>query len=230
MTIDLEKLKRMDMSYPGFSFGEESWALSTYLEVLEEHISFASEQYKLRAKRELEKDADMYPSGEIAYEYSEIEAAAEFQIPRYFRIGTLIPIWGLFESFVSDVARYTKQRESNNLSFRDIRAPNFRLQVEKYFENVLSIDLPWSDEQRNRLGALQEVRNIIAHRNGRLMDLHPDKRRELEKVVAAIDGVEIQHSNIIVSGGYITESKCLVLEVLESLINMVAERYDGPII
>jgi hypothetical protein len=230
MTIDLEKLKRLDMSFPGFSFGYESWALSTYLEVLDEHISFASEQYKLRAKRELEKDADMYPSNETAHEYSEIEEAAEFQIPRYFRIGALIPIWGLFESFVSDVARYTMNRESNSLTLREIRAPNFRSQVEKYFEDVLNIALPWSAEQRNSVGALQEVRNIIAHRNGRLMDLHPNKRRESEKLVKSVDGVEIQHSSIIVSGEYITASKDLVFKMLESLISMIADRYDGPII
>ena len=230
MAIDLEKIKRMDMSYPGFSFGYESWALNTYLDVLEEHIGFASEQYSLRAIRELKKDADMYPLSETAHEYSEIEEAAEFQIPRYFRIGALIPIWGLFESFVTDVARYTKNRESNKLALRDIRAPNFRSQVEKYFEDVLKIALPWSAEQRKSVGALQEVRNIIAHRNGRLMDLHPDKQRELEKLVESVDGVEIQHSSIIVSGRYIAASKSLVFEMLEDLINMIADRYDGPII
>lgn len=41
MTFDQEKLKRLDMSFLGFLFGYESWELSTYLEVLDEHISFA---------------------------------------------------------------------------------------------------------------------------------------------------------------------------------------------
>lgn len=178
----------------------------------------------------MKKDKSAYALNEIAHEYSEIEEASEFQIPRYFRIGALILIWGIFESFVSDIACYSMNRESNNLTLREIRAPNFLSQAEKYFADVLRIDLPCSAEQGKSVCELQEVRNVISHRNGRLMDLHPNKQGELKKVVESVGGVEIQHSSIIISREYIASSKGLVFEMLGSLISMIVVRYDGPII
>lgn len=43
MALDFKQLLNLDLSYPGISFGYESWALDSYLQVLEHQISHARE-------------------------------------------------------------------------------------------------------------------------------------------------------------------------------------------
>ena len=225
--LSIEQLLNSDRDFPGISFGYESWALTSYLNVLEDQISHAQAQFRLRAERELEKERDKLEHHEYGARLSEIDEAADRQIPRFFRIGALVPIWGLFESFLTDFAVYVGRREKIGLAFRDVRANNFRSQVEKYFEGVLRIQLPWSAQERERLGQLQELRNFIAHRNGRLMDLSPEKEKEVTALVAKVSGVEIEGSTVVVSPAYITEAAALVIELVGRLTLELADRYDG---
>jgi hypothetical protein len=225
MALDLEKILNVDLSYPGISFGYESWALDSYLKVLEDQISHARDQYRLRAERELEKTKAELGREEYWSKLTQIEDAAEKEIPRFFRIGALIPIWGLCESFLSDFATWVGKRENAKLSFRDVRAPNFRAQIEKYFEGVLHIDLPWSSEEKERLGHLQELRNFVAHRNGRLMDLTPDKERDIKALVAKVSGITVEDSSLVVSAAYIESAATLAFELVGRLNQKLADRY-----
>lgn len=225
MAVDLDKILNLDLSYPGISFGYESWALGSYVKVLDEQISHACDQYRLRAERELEKAEPKLEREEYWSKLSEIEDAAEKEIPRFFRIGALVPIWGLFESFLLDFALWVGKREKAKLSFRDIRAPHFRGQIEKYFEGILQIELPWSVEEREGLGHLQELRNFIAHRNGRLMDLPLDKEREVKALVAKVSGVSIENSTLVVSAEYIDAAAKLVFDLVGRLNQKLADKY-----
>ena len=222
--LSIEQLLNSDRDFPGISFGYESWALTSYLNVLEDQISHAQAQFRLRAERELEKERDKLEHHEYGARLSEIDEAADRQIPRFFRIGALVPIWGLFESFLTDFAVYVGRRDKIGLAFRE---NNFRILVEKYFEGVLRIQLPWSAQERERLGQLQELRNFIAHRNGRLMDLSPEKEKEVTALVAKVSGVEIEGSTVVVSPAYITEAAALVIELVGRLTLELADRYDG---
>lgn len=230
MALSFDQLLNIDLGFPGISFGYESWALESYLAVLDEQISHAQAQYRLRAERELEKEKDNLDHHEYGAKLTEIDEIADNQIPRFFRIGALIPIWGLFESFLTDFAVYVGQRDKAGIGFRDVRANNFRSQIEKYFEGVLRIQLPWSVQERERLGQLQELRNFIAHRNGRLMDLPPEKEREIRALVAKIPGVVIESSTVAVSPAYISEAAALVFALVGRLSQQLGDKYGGPVV
>jgi len=229
MELDREQLRNLDLGFPGIFFGYESWALKIYLQIVEEQISHAQAQYRLRSEHRLENEAGSLESDEICAQLSEIDEAVELQIPRFFRIGALVPIWGLFESFLTDFAIYVGKREDIHLALRDIKANNFRNQIEKYFEGVLRIHLPWSEQERECLGQLQQLRNFIAHRNGRLMDIPAEKEREIKTLVAKIQGVEIQDSTVVVSSAYISEAAKLVFALVGRFSQQLEDRYAGPI-
>lgn len=230
MALTLGNILNLDLSFPGISFGYESWALESYLNVLEDQISYAQAQYRLREERALEKEKDKFEHHEYGAKLFEIDEAADRQIPRFFRIGALVPIWGLFETFLTDFAVYVGKREKIGFTFRDVRASNFRIQIEKYFEGVHQIQLPWSGQERERLGQLQELRNLIAHRNGRLMDLPQEKEREYKTLVAKISGVEIEDNTVVVSPAYISEAAALVFELVGRLSQQLADHYGGPVV
>ena len=53
--MDLEKLSKIDLSYPGISFEYHSWALRADIESLEEFISSAASHYRDSAQEKLEQ-------------------------------------------------------------------------------------------------------------------------------------------------------------------------------
>lgn len=228
MPLTPEQFLNLDLGFPGMSFGFESWALESYLNVLEEQIDHARDQYRLRAQREL-KARDL-KDFEYVHMAAEIDEVANTQIPRFFRIGAVVSIWGLFESFASDLAAYAGRREKAGLSFKDIRADSLRVQVEKYFEKVLRISLPWSPRERELLGQLQELRHFLAHRNGRLMDLSSQSEEKVRSLVSGINGVAIESSTVVVSSKYLTEAANLVFTTAGALSQLLSDRYGGPVV
>lgn len=225
MHLTPEQFLDLDISFPGISFGYESWALKSYLMVLEEQIDHAGAQYRLRAERELEIKKEELEHYEYGSRLQEISEAADAQIPRFFRIGAIVSIWGLFESFLTDFAVYVSNREKVEISFKDIRAENFRTQVEKYFEKVLRISVPWSQQERERLGNLQDLRNVLTHRNGRLMDLPAEAEKKVKKLVERMASVSINGNFIVVSPQYVTESATLVFECVGRFSQQLADKY-----
>jgi len=225
MAIDLEHFLRLDLNFPGITFEYESRALDVYLRVLEEQVSHAQAQYRLRAERRLEK---MKPSLDRD-EYREIslwiDDAANHQIPQFFSIGAIASIWGLFESFLVDFATYVGGRENTGLPFRDIRANNFRHQVEKYFEGMHRIPLPWSEQERESLSHLQELRNVVAHRNGRVTDLPAEVEAKFKTLVGKLDGVKIVDDRIAISSIYISNVAELISSLVSRLSQQLADRY-----
>ncbi|MBK7565076.1 MAG: hypothetical protein IPI21_12775 [Propionivibrio sp.] len=227
MAFDTAKFLRLDMGYPGISFGYESWALQTYLDALQEHLPLIKDQYRLRAEQAL------HAAGEtdretIGQHLTEIEEAAERQIPRFFLSSAIVPVWGQFETFVTDIANYVGRREGNAFFLKDVRAGNFREQAEKYFERALQIPLPWTDGERSRLRCLQEIRNIVAHRNGRLEDISSHEAKRIGKLASEVPGVVIEGEILTVGAEYINEAASLVFNVVGKLNQMIADRYDGP--
>lgn len=229
MPLTAEQFLGLDIGFPGISFGYESWALESYLNVLEDQIEHAQVQYRLRAERELEKQKKQLEYCEYGARLREIDEAADAQIPRFFRIGAVVSIWGLFESFVTDFAVYVGKKEKAGLSFKDIRSDNLRTQIEKYFEEVLRIPVPWTPEERERLGQLQNLRNVLAHRNGRLMDLPPESEEKIKKLVARMAGVTTNESVVVVSPEYVREAAVLVVECVDRFSQQLANKYVRPI-
>lgn len=229
MRLTAEQFLDLDISFPGISFGYESWALESYLDVLEEQIEHARAQYRLRAERALEGERDSLEHHEYGARLFEIDEAADEQIPRFFRIGAVVAVWGFFESFLTDFAVYVSNREKGGLSFKDVRADNFRKQIEKYFERAVRIDIPWTADERERLGNLQELRNVLAHRNGRLMDLPPEAERKVRELVNRVSGVAIEGTQVVVTAEYILGAKKLVFETVGRFNQQLANKYVQPI-
>jgi hypothetical protein len=225
MTIDLEQYLHLDLDFPGIPSESEAWALKTYLSVLKEQVSHARDQYKVRGEHRLEKMRGRLGHDEYWEMSSQIENAADRQIPRFFFNGALLLIWGLFESSLTDFAAYVGGRENTGLPFRDVRASNFRQQVERYFEEMHRIQLPWSAQEREGLRQLQELRNFISHRNGRLSDLPAKNEHDIKLLVDKLDDVEIVEGRIAISPNYIDHAANLVFSLIDRFSQQIADRY-----
>jgi hypothetical protein len=224
---DLGKIWNTDLSFPGIGFGYASAALASYLDVLKDHVGLVTAQYRLRAERELKRqEAELH---ELQYRdrLFEIDDAVEKHIPQYLYNSAVVAIWGLFESFLDDLATWVARREKAKVRLDDLRG-SFPGRVEKFFEGVIRFPVPWKPDQRQRLRQLQDLRNLIAHRNGRLSGLTEEKVRRAREVVERLPGVSIEGSTVYVSEAYVAATSSLVFEMLGDLNNALAEHYDGP--
>ena len=94
MTLDLKTLLKLPADYPGFDFAYEKWAMEIYLKVLEDYLPQAQDQYRSSARRELMEQFGDHWTEEMKHEASEIDQAADREIPRFFRISAIMPIGG----------------------------------------------------------------------------------------------------------------------------------------
>ena len=228
--MDFDKLMKLDLSYPGISFGYRSWSLGIYLETLNDFTRNAGDQYRLKARQHLKERVGELHDEEYIQELIHIDEAADKHIPSYARMSAIVLIWGIFESTVSDIARYVAQRENISLMLNDIRANGFIDQTCKYFENVLTIELPWTDSEINSARHLKKIRNAIAHRNGQFVDESTKRIREMNNVIKQVSGVDFSSSHLIISHEYVTSSTKLVFSMIEGLDAVIQVRYDGPAI
>lgn len=226
--MDLDKLMKLDLSYPGISFGYRSWSLGAYIESMEDFISHASDQYRHQAKRELGFRVDDLPDELYVQELEYIDEAADEHIPAYARMAAIVLICGLLESMVFDIARYLAKKENVSLHLNDIRANGFIMRVRKYFGNVLHIELPWTEFEMASARNLKQIRDAIAHRNGHFGDASADRKMRIRCVVKQLKGVGLAGSQLKVSGEYVASSAELVFTMINSLNALVSSRYDGP--
>ena len=226
--MDLEKLMKLDLSYPGISFSYHSWSLGIYLETLEGFISHAANEYRRRAQTKLHERIDHLEEEVYFQELNYIDEAAEEHIPTYARMSAIVLIWGIFESTVSDIARYIARREGTRLQLRNVRASSFVTQIDRYFSDVLDIQLPWTETQMESLRRLKAIRDAVAHRNGKFMDASKESRQKVENVAVQVSGVTASGGQLIVGREYVESSSGLVFSVMESLNALVSSRYDGP--
>lgn len=228
MSVDLEKLMKLDMGYPGISFGYHSWALGAYLDSLENFIGIAKEQYRIRATHELEiRKEEFEPEDYYQQKLNEIDEAADEHIPRYARMAAIVLLWGIFELSVSDITSYIAEKEKAKLKLKEIKAGNIIKKISKYYEGVLGISLPWSGSEIREVSLFYEIRNAVAHRNGQLQDDTEQHKRDMKNVVSKIKGVEMRGYQIEVSSGYIAASTELVFKMIESLNQLACNRYDA---
>jgi hypothetical protein len=123
-----------------------------------------------------------------------------------------------------DFAKYVAEKERISLPLREVKGSTME-QIEKYFRGVLRIDLPWTEKEQAQLQDLQELRNRIAHRNGRIDGLTEDQRQKAQQLASKIKGVEIRNGRLLVSAEYVNSAATLVFNAVEKLEQLVTERY-----
>lgn len=225
MPLSFDQLLNLDIEFPAIAFGTETWAIESYLNVLEDEIAHARDQYRLRKLHELKKISSDIDDVEHRDRWAQIDKAADEQLPRFFRIGAVVAIWGFFESFIQDIARYVQKRENALLKLRDIHGTDELDQASKYFKGILRIDLAWSDRERMDMEHLRQVRNILAHNNGRLEDAPAEQVNRATKLIKNLRGIRIADDTLVIDALYVQDAWQLVHDLLDRLLQQLADRY-----
>lgn len=224
--MELSKLSRIDLSYPGISYHHFSRGLRVYLDNLEEFIMHAGSQYQLRSQHLIEDRGDEIDEAAYMQEINFIEDVAQKEIPGYVRMSAIMLLWGMFEAMVVDVARYVAKKEGMSRQLSDMRGKSFPWRARKYYERELQIDSLWKDKQCQEASTLKLIRDKIAHRNGKFWDVSESELEKFAKRISNVDGVDIKGSQLFISREYLNSSAMLVFDMLKCLNNTVCSRYS----
>jgi len=188
---------------------EEFMLLDEYLKYIENNIDLvlAKVEEKILNKAE-------YINNQIIYKSIRPESAQEI-FKRLLYNNYFLSLWAAYESGLKEISRYLSK--SNGLDdygkyVRNIRSRNFVKDCYNYFKEIYGIEIPLPNPfDQSHLSHLYNLRNIIAHGNGRINDIDVSskikKYKDLEEWISSQKGITIEEYGwICLSGDFCRET------------------------
>ena len=194
--------------------------LSMDISTLESHIDLIEKQIvqgEEAAEREFQdRLRESNAQGEDQWDllHQEKYFRVEFVLPRVLRGPFLVTLFSVYETAMTEIAKLIQARRGIQSSLDDRRGDLLR-RAKKYYSNVPDFELSKDNQHWERLTQLSDLRNAIAHSNGRLNMIRPitDKEKLLK-----IDGVNDRLGYIVVDKKYLEQTFKLVKAELEGLV------------
>ena len=195
------------------------------LRVLEEQLDLIEEQID-RGRNTAQFDLDAKIQDLPTYDggkhdesdwdtlYKEHRSYVEVTLPRILRNPFPVTLFAVYESAVKEIAKLIQKETGQKISLGDIRGSDFLDQAKKYYKHVLQFELSEDNKRWKRLKILSDLRNAIAHGNGRVNMVKEETMKRIRKQRLFKE----ECGFLIVSRSFLRETVKLVKEDLEDLL------------
>ena len=186
--------------------------LEKNLELIEGQI----ESSRQAAKHTLEaKRGELPPDDEAEWDLlrQEYDYEVDFVLPRVLHNPFLVSLFAVYESAVKEIAKLIQKKQGARISLEDLKGDLLN-RAKKYYDQVLQFDLSKSNDHWQRLMLLSDLRNAIAHTNGRLDLIKAGTKQKILKS----DGVREYFDRVLVEPTFLRETFTMVKDDLESLV------------
>lgn len=195
----------------------EITTLKEHVTLIEEHISHATKEAKKKRDdglQSLTSDSDYeYEADMLNFEYSYL---TESFLPRVYRSPFIVVLFAVYETTVKEIAELIRSAQGQTVGLK-IRGGSGDLLTEAntYYRDVLGMELSRNEENLKRLEVLKDVRNVIAHNNGR-SEMASEKQRN----VLLKEGLDHGYGWVLVPKSFLADMHNVVSEELEGLVAM----------
>ncbi|WP_136515940.1 hypothetical protein [Geomonas edaphica] len=199
-------------------------ALEEHLQLIEKHTKQlieeedASFQYQVEEHNLTPEDAEWDFASQMR------NHRIEFLFPR-FRNPFLVALYSVFESAVTEIAQLIQRTRGLQITINDLRG-NFLEKAQKYYNDILGFEL-YANEAWNQISMLSELRNAIAHTNGRIDMLKQENQKKIKKFVKQEIGIYSHYNFILVDEPCALRMCVSVREYVEDLIKRYKEWDDS---
>jgi hypothetical protein len=213
MIIDLSSF---DLDDPLLEASCEVYAVQDYYESLEGQIDRVQRMLKLKLDTQL-KTQNLTPDDPEWHEaIQEYDHWVDFLLPRFFRGPFLVSLYALYESIVAEIATTIQTLNPALECFKSFKKKvrlNSLEVFRQYYSKVLEIDICPNKTTWNQLLVLMKFRHAVAHANGRIASIHPEKfKTEIVEMARDIPRVDTY-------SGYITFGKQFVADTTQIVLN-----------
>ncbi|MCY4625811.1 MAG: hypothetical protein OXC99_12550 [Chloroflexi bacterium] len=195
----------------------EITTLKEHITLIEEHISHATEEAMKKRDdglRSLTSDSDYeYESDMLNFEYGYF---TESFLPRVYRSPFIVGLFAVYETSVKEIAELIGREKGLTVGL-NTRGGNsdFLTKAIAHYRDVLGMELSRNEENLKRLEVLRNVRNVIAHNNGRF-EMASEKQRQVLRMEKLANG----YGWILVPRAFLSEMHNVVNEELGELVAM----------
>lgn len=212
---------KIDFDFRLLDVSLELHALGTYLETMEKQIDLIAEDEKRNLEQAILNQNVTPDDPEWDIEQQYYEDRVDFLLPRFFRSPYLVSLYAVYEVSVMEIAKLIQKGQGQSISINDIRGKNFLDRASKYYKHILNFELCTNNLAWQQLKMLSEVRNAIAHTNGRIEMLQNNAKRNILEWEKKRVGIEIIWGYIVVDQNFVEKTFSMVRSSLEDLV----ERY-----
>ena len=198
--------------------------VSMELSTLEEHLKLIEDQIELgrkKAQSVMETEIQKLESGDQAewdIPMQEYYYYVNIVLPRVLRNPFLVSLFAVYESAVTEIANLIQSRMGIEASMDCSRGTLLEC-FKKHYKHTLQFQLSLDNDRWRRLVLLSDLRNAIAHANGRLDMVHASTRERILKAA----GVRKELDYLVVEGAFLKETFIFVKEDLEGLVRRYKE-------
>lgn len=191
--------------------------LREHLELIEQQAKWAQNDAESRFQADMEKlpSFDEAEWGMLRQEYN---YRVDFVIPRVLRNPFLVSLFAVYETTVLEIAGLIQKKQNVRIPLNDLKGDLLE-RAKKYYSEILQFELSKSNVSWERLALLSDLRNVIAHTNGRIDTIADSKRERLLKSKGVYDWLDF----VLVDEAFLKETYALVKDEIEALM----ERYKA---
>ncbi|MBM4274049.1 MAG: hypothetical protein FJ134_06260 [Deltaproteobacteria bacterium] len=198
----------------------ELFALDYHLNLIEEQIRNKEVFERMRSQRKIKKLNLTRDDPEWHEEQYELDYVIEFLLPRLFRSTFLVSLYAVYESAVTEIARLIQKQKVIAISINDLKG-DFLDRAKKYFKDVINFQLYSGHEVWDRITMLSELRNAIAHTNGRIEMLNKGTKQKISSWEKQKVGISSLDGFVVIEEGFLRDT----LRLVSASLNDLVERY-----
>jgi hypothetical protein len=187
--------------------------LELYIGVLEVELPRVIESERKRIWQDVKEDDEEAKDAACLADYELSSGVAT----RILTGTALVALWATYESVITRIAEGIQETEHLSRKLRKIR------NAKEYFENDLHFDLypagTDSDLMNDHIQNLYDLRNALAHANGRLRDVRPyEAQQRVEQLATTSPGLQIsENGDLIVSMEFVRTAFSFIDQLLRDL-------------
>lgn len=204
----------------------EIFTLETHLELIEKQIERSQKKERLRLNTLIRRERLSPDDPEYHQAMTEYGEYIDILLPRFFRGPFLISLYSVYESVVTEIAQIMQKALSLGISLNDIRG-SFLERAKKYFKHILKFELCSDPDIWYKINMLSELRNAIAHVNGRIEMLKKDSRKKIVNWESKKIGITTYSGYIVCDANIVSEFYKSVRVELEDLVLRYKEWDDN---
>ena len=187
--------------------------LETHIELIEDQIT-RGEAAAERQFRDKWQELNCDDEAEWDLLRQEWDYQVNFVLPRVLRVPFLVTLFTVYEAAVTEIASLVQEKKGIQISIDDLKG-GLLDRAKKYYGSVLEIQLSQGNQHWQRISLLIDLRNSIAHTNGRLDLVNSQRKRK----ILMNSGINEYLGCIVVDADFLRESFMLVKEELEGLVD-----------
>ena len=196
----------------------ELQALYEYRETMEKQIDNIAASEKLFLEAALRKQNVTPDDPEWHFEHQDYEYRVEFLLPRFFRGPFLVSLFAVYEASTTEIARLLQKAQGKAISIDDLHGNDFLDRAKKYYKHILNFDLCAGNPAWQQIKMLSEVRNAIAHTNGRIEMLRGRAKEKILGWAKKRIGIDTNWGYIVVDRTFVERTFSNVQASLEDLV------------